>query len=91
MILDHLISTDFNLLSTDFNLLSEMLTSEKKLDTIEDHHMLTSEKKKLDTIEDHHNKRIIDDQCCSWDTSLKNCLCAVFEWRFNNASYILGN
>ena len=36
------------------------------------------QKKKLDTIEDHHNKHPIEDQDCSWTTTLKNCLSAVF-------------
>ena len=53
--------------------------------------MFTSEKK-LDTIEDHHNKHTIEDQCCSWTTPLKNCLDGVFTrvlkrhpifWKFN--------
>ena len=30
-----------------------------------------SHQKKLDTIEDHQNKSTIEDQCCSWATTLK--------------------
>ena len=37
-------------------------------------------RQQLDTIEGHHNKHTIEDQGCSWTTTLKNCLSAVLNW-----------
>jgi hypothetical protein len=51
--------------------------------------MILLKNKKLDTIEDPHNKHTIEDQGCSWATSLKNCLGAGCTLGFNEASYIL--
>ena len=43
--------------------------------------------KKMDTIEDHHSKHTIEDQGCSWNTPLKNCLDAVFICFFKGTLY----